>query len=48
MVDPRVLKWSDELQPVELIIPLASVVVEQEMQLEEADDDREYWAAFDD
>lgn len=50
MADSKVLKWYDELTPVELHVESAPSV-DETVQLEEAemvDDDAQYWAAFDD
>lgn len=50
MADSKVLKWYEELQPVELHVEITAPVsknVGETMQTELVDDDAEYWAAFD-
>ena len=53
MADSKVLKWYEELQPVELPVettaPTPKDMANGTMQGETVDDDdMEYWAAFDD
>ena len=51
MADSKVLQWYEELQPVELHVE-SSVVNniddKTKAEMDEDDDDAEYWAAFDD
>ena len=51
MADSKVLQWYEELQPVELHVECRVVDSTNDTtkaEMDDEDDDAEYWAAFDD